>query len=826
MPYTFRQIAEAIGGEIIAAPLPDAEVRYLLTDSRRLTDGPGNLFFAILTSTNDGHKYLPELLRAGVNSFVVTNHNLPPEILHNANVVRVDNAIRALQRAAAFHRDQFSIPVAGITGSNGKTIVKEWLSQLLSARMPLCASPNSYNSQIGVPLSVWQLNPNHRFAIFEAGISMPGEMENLTRIIRPDAGIFTNIGSAHDENFFSHETKALEKISLFKGVKALVYCRDHETVHQVIRHTNFDHQPVFITWGSHPEAGFRITGQTLKGRSSELMVQGRNGLQKLIIPLTDKASIENAMHCYAFLEWLGWTDTEKAAALRKLHPVPMRLEMMEGLNQCTLINDSYNSDLQSLEVGLDFQTRQARRQKKTVILSDIPQSGLEPHELYPRVAKLLHAQAISRLIGIGPAISRYAGIFQMQKHFYPSARQFLSNFPFSNLQAENILLKGARDFEFENIVRELRQRSHETVLEINLQAIAHNLAYYRLQLPGHTKVMAMVKAFSYGSGSHEIASLLQQHNIDYLAVAYPDEGAALRRAGISARIAVMNPENAGLDLLFQHNLEPEVYSLHILKDLAAYIKNNKPAGLPLRIHLKFDTGMHRLGILPEELNSLLAYLKKHPEFVVVSVFSHLAGSEDSRRDDFTHRQAGLFQAMAAKTTQALGYPVIRHLLNSAGIRRFPEYGFEMVRLGIGLYGIGHDPATQQGLMPVSRLVSVISQIKEIRKGECVGYGCNWTAKQNTRIGIISVGYADGLRRGLGDKDIFLKVNGNKAPLAGAISMDMCAVDLSGIEAQEGDSVVVFEDPEDIRIFASALQTIPYEIITGISQRVRRIYFMG
>lgn len=826
MPYTFRQIAEAIGGTILAAPLPDAEVRNLLTDSRRLTDGHGNLFFAIVTATNDGHRYLTDLLRAGVNSFVVTNQSLPSEIIRNANVVRVDHAITALQRAATFHREHFRIPVAGITGSNGKTIVKEWLSQLLSARMPVCASPNSYNSQIGVPLSVWQLNHNHRFAIFEAGISMPGEMEKLSGIIRPDVGIFTNIGSAHDENFFSHETKALEKVKLFRKAHTLIYCRDHDLIHQVVGMALFDQPPRFITWGNHPESTIRITGQTLKGRKSELIIQTPNGPQKLLIPLTDKASVENAMHCYAFLDWLGWTETEKAAALRKLHPLPMRLEMMEGLNHCTLINDSYNSDLQSLQVALDFQAKQARRQHKTVILSDIRQSGLEPHELYPRVAQLLNAQSVLKVIGIGPEISRFAGVFGMQKHFYPSVRQFLTNFAFSSLQGESILLKGARDFEFENIVRELRHRSHETILEINLQAIAHNLAYYRSQLPGQTKIMAMVKAFSYGSGSHEIASLLQQHHIDYLAVAYPDEGAALRRAGISARITVMNPEHAGLDLLFQHNLEPEVYNLHILKTLATYIQKHKPAGLPLRIHIKFDTGMHRLGVLPDELSTMLAYLKKHPEFIVVSVFSHLAGSEDPARDAFTRKQAGQFQHMAEITSKALGYPLLRHLLNSAGIRRFPEYSFEMVRLGIGLYGIGHDADTQQSLMPVSRLISVISQIKQIRKGECVGYGCKWTAKNDTRIAIIPVGYADGLRRGLGEQSITLKVNGKRAPLAGAISMDMCVVDLAGIEAREGDRVVVFEDPEDIRIFASALQTIPYEIITGISQRVRRIYFMG
>ncbi len=825
MGYCFADIATLHPWTEVSVHDGNAPVVNLLTDSRRLQCPENTLFFAIKTPKNDGHRFIGEMMEKGVRQFVVSDPQVFRQISPHSNVLLAIDSIEALQIMAAAHRRRYDIPVVGITGSNGKTIVKEWLREIVSSQMAVCASPNSYNSQIGVPLSVWNLEPGHQLAIFEAGISQPGEMERLEKIIRPTTGLFTNIGEAHGENFPSIKAKALEKMKLFRQVQGLVYCRDHALIHECAEEEGFLVSKGILTWGWHPESDLQLKKLKRNGQHTEISLNYKETALKLSIQLTDDASIENALHCLALLLVIGWDAKEATQAIGHLQPLAMRLEMMEGINGCTLINDSYSSDLNSLEVGLSFLTRQAGRKSKTLILSDILQSGKAPTELYGRVNQMLVNAGVTKLIGIGSDISSQGNLFAMEKQFFTDTDSFLTAFPFHTLRDEIILIKGARRFGFERIARALRRKSHETTLEISLPAIAHNLGFYRSLLRPQTKVMAMVKAFAYGSGSHEIAALLQHHHIDYLAVAYPDEGAALRNAGITAPIAVMNPENDSFDLLVEHNLEPEIYSLATLRRLSDFLGRYGSMAQPFPIHLKLDTGMHRLGFMPEELRAALVFLKNHRYIKVVSVFSHLAASEDPAEDEFTRRQAYLFMKMADEVSHELGYTVMRHLLNSAGIIRFPEYQFEMVRLGLGLYGIAHSPEIQVNLMQVSKLTSVISQIKSIPPGESVGYNRRWTAVRETPVGIVPIGYADGLRRELAFKGFALKVNEHHASLIGAVSMDMCAIDLSGIPASEGDRVIIFENADEIKHLARLLNTIPYEIITGISPRVKRIYLM-
>ncbi|MGC8865809.1 MAG: bifunctional UDP-N-acetylmuramoyl-tripeptide:D-alanyl-D-alanine ligase/alanine racemase [Bacteroidales bacterium] len=825
MSYFFADIARMYDWPGVTLLNGKALVDHLLIDSRRLQIPESTLFFAIKTPKNDGHRYISELLEKGVRQFVVTEPEVFSHLQGQANALLVENSIETLQVIAAAHRARFNIPVIGITGSNGKTVVKEWLREILSTQFSVCASPNSYNSQIGVPLSVWNLESGHRLAIFEAGISQPSEMEKLERIIRPTLGIFTNIGEAHGENFKSVQHKVKEKLRLFEQCQTLIYCRDHKLIHEGIEEAEFHKRLRLFTWGWHPEANLQITAMERNGNHSEVTFTYQGENLKLTIQLTDDASVENALHCLTTLMVLGWNSRQAVHSIARLHPLPMRLEMIEGVNGCTLINDSYSNDINSLEVGLSYLTRQAGQKTKTLILSDILQSGKPAEDLYRRVNELLIHAGVNKIIGIGSDLKNHGSLFSMEKHFFNDTETFLSTYPLNKFRDEYILLKGARRFEFERIARALRRRSHETKLEISLPAIAHNLAYYRSHLKPGTRVMAMVKAFAYGSGSHEIAALLQHHHIDYLAVAYPDEGAALRQAGITAPIAVMNPENDHFDIIVEHRLEPEIYSMSILRRLAAFLAQQGYSVEAYPVHLKLDTGMHRLGFLPEEWDEVISFLKQQAHIRVVSVFSHLAASEDPSEDAFTRQQANQLQHMAEKLSRELGYPVMRHLLNSAGIIRFPEYQFEMVRLGLGLYGIAHSPEIQEKLMPVSRLSSLISQIKTIPAGESVGYNRQWIATQNTPIGIVPIGYADGLRRELAFKGFSLKVNGYAAPLIGAVSMDMCAIDLTGIPASEGDRVVIFESADEIKQLARLLNTIPYEIITNISARVKRIYLM-
>ncbi|GAB1405389.1 bifunctional UDP-N-acetylmuramoyl-tripeptide:D-alanyl-D-alanine ligase/alanine racemase [Lentimicrobium sp.] len=818
--YTLNNIQRLIGGRLfgVATHVP---VDILLTDSRRTSFPQRSLFFALQTQRNDGHKYIDALIARGVSAFCVTQ--LPQPLPAGCGFLLVDDTLLALQQLAAAHRMQYSIPVIGITGSNGKTIVKEWLWQLLAPEKAIIRSPKSYNSQTGVPLSVWQINEAHELGIFEAGISEPGEMERLEPIIRPTLGIFTNIGHAHDQFFDTQTQKINEKLKLFTRAQLLVYCVDHLEIDQQIK-AQLPHIDVF-TWGSNPAANLYVCSINTSFNSSRIDAQYQDESVSITIPFTDEASVENAIQCWAVMLKMGYGNEIISHRMRLLQAVAMRLELKEGINSCSIINDTYSSDPESLAIALDFMANQHQHERKTLIISDLKQSMPDEEVLYGSIADMLENKGITRLIGIGPALKAHRKLFRMPSEFYDDTFGFIDGFKSSDFNNETILVKGARVFGFEKISELLQQRSHETVLEVNLDALVHNLNHYRSLLPANTAVMAMVKAFSYGSGSFEIANVLQFHRVDYLTVAYADEGVELRKAGIHMPIMVMNPEQSGMESMLRYNLEPEIYnfrSLNLLLRAIRYYGFSAEHGI--QIHIKLDTGMHRLGFEERDLEELVLTLKEHPEVKVRSAFSHLVGSDDPKLDDFTRRQFADFGQMTAMLEQRLGYKFIRHILNSAGIRRFPEAHFDMVRLGISLYGISGDPREQQNLETVSSLKTTISQIKIISAGESVGYNRAWKSTRDTVIATVPIGYADGLSRQLSNGIGSMMVKGQRAPVIGNICMDMTMLDITGIAANEGDEVVVFGKEPSITELARSIKTIPYEILTGISRRVKRIYF--
>lgn len=794
---------------------PEAEITHLLTDSRRLVSALDTLFFAILTKRNSGSRYIADLYKAGVRSFVVPTGCVVD--YDDANVWYVSDVIQALQRLAAWHRSRFHMPVVGITGSNGKTIVKDWLVQLLSADRHVVASPKSYNSQIGVPLSVWQMNESHDMAIFEAGISEAGEMTNLQHVINPTIGIFTNVGQAHDENFLTRGQKVAEKLQLFTHCEALIYCSDHKEIHSMVSDIEHFKSLRRFTWGSAEDNDLQVVSVETNEHTSTLTLRYKEQFC-VEIPFIDRASQENIIHCIALMLYLGYEDygviAERCA---RLTPVEMRLEMNEGVNNCLLINDSYSLDLNSLTIALDYLAHQQQHYRHTLIMSDILQAGMSDSELYSQVAVLLRQKGVSRFVGIGVALGRCKALFEdFECYFYPTTEDFLEKHDMAGFNSETILLKGARVFGFERIAKLLQRKSHETVMEVNLDALIHNLNYYRTLISPKTKLMAMVKASSYGAGTVEVASALQFNHADYLTVAYVDEGVELRRNGITLPIMVMNPEEAGFDDIIRYRLEPDIYSFRILNLFADRMRLYNG---PYPIHIEFDTGMHRLGFTGIDVQPLLARLKElEGSLEVKSVFSHLACSEDPEKDDFTHAQIERLQ------TWSKDFPGMKHILNSSGITRFPEAQMDMVRLGIGLYGIAPEPEVQARLRQVSRLVTRISQIKDIPEGDTVGYNCRWFAEKPSKVAILTLGYADGLHRGLGYGNGHVLINGKEAPIIGSICMDMCFVDVTDVDCQEGDRAVFFGDSDLLQRNAKAAHTIPYELLTAVSPRVKRVYY--
>ena len=827
-PHKFKvtQIQTIVKGDFMSGLKHDATINDILIDSRRLFKVDNTIFFALTSKRNDGHKYIPELYQKGIRNFIVSNPTLDISKFPDANFILVNKALDALQALAAAHRKKFDFPVIGITGSNGKTIVKEWLYQLLSKNRRVIRSPKSYNSQIGVALSVWQMEKDYQLAIFEAGISEPEEMEKLQQIIRPTIGIFTNIGEAHNENFINKIQKIGEKLKLFTKVETLIYCIDYAEIQEVVIKSQILDGISPFTWSRKQKADLQISNIKKTGKENTRIEALYNDNKIVIsIPFIDVASVENAINCWATMLHLGYDNKVIAERMLLLSPIAMRLELKEGINNCTVINDSYNSDINSLAIALDFLNQQTQQRDKTIILSDILQSGISDVYLYGKISELLVQKGVKRLIGIGPAISKQAEQFTIEKKFYKSTDGFLTTFSFTRFQNEGILLKGARVFEFEQIGQALQQKAHETVFEINLNALMHNLNYYRSKISQSTKMMAMVKASSYGNGSFEIANALQFHKTDYLAVAYADEGIELRKAGITLPIMVMNPDGESLDGIIAHNLEPEIYNFRVLGMLEKAIRRNIiPRNKPVKLHLKIDTGMHRLGFEENDTDELIKLIKANSRLYVQSILTHLAASDDPTQKEFSEQQIMTFTRISDVMIVNLGYNVLRHVLNTAGITAFPHAQLDMVRLGIGLYGISPDKAEQPHLENVSTMKSSISQIKTIGQGKTIGYGRSGKAEQEMKLATVPIGYADGLSRSLSNGHGHLMIGGKLVPIVGNVCMDMCMADVTGMNVKEGDEVIVFGKERSINDLATEMGTIPYEILTGISKRVKRVYF--
>lgn len=823
MFYSLEKVTALIGARRFGNA--EARIDWLLTDSRSLAFPETTLFFALRTPVGDGHKYIPDLYRRGVRNFVV---GTVPENYEtdypDANFLRVLSPLKALQRLAERHREEYVLPVIGITGSNGKTVVKEWIYQLLMLSMNVTRSPRSYNSQVGVPLSVWLLDERSRIGVFEAGISQLGEMQALRAIIQPTIGVMTNIGPAHQENFSTIQEKCHEKLLLFKDAKVLIYNADEPVVAESVHDFGFGGQ--LFGWSRKDE------NATVFVRAIEPTDDGQtriayffNGTAaEYTLPFADEASIQNSITALCVCLYLGLTPADIARRMALLEPVAMRLEVVQGVRGCTLINDAYNSDAAALDIALDFMNRRAKEQAakgRTLILSDIFQTGIPAEELYAKVADMLKSRGVERLIGVGPAISAAHTLFSIKKSFYPTSEALLESGELDTIHDEIILLKGARNFGFEQIAKALSLRVHETTLDVNLEAIAENLHFYRSFMKPETKLTCMVKASAYGAGSVEIAKTLQERGVDYLAVAVADEGAELRRAGITAGIIVMNPEMSAFGTLFEYELEPEIYSFNLLDALIRAARRQGITDFP--VHLKLDTGMHRLGFNPKtDIPVLIDRLSHQRALIPRSVFSHFVGADSDGFDEFSEKQFKLFDEASRTLQAAFPHKILRHICNSAGIERFPERHLDMVRLGLGLYGI--DPIDNRVLHNVATLRTTILQIRDVPAGDSIGYSRKTVLDRPSRIAAIPIGYADGLNRHLGNRRGYCLVNGQKADYVGNICMDVCMIDVTDIPCREGDSVEIFGDALPVTVLSDLLGTIPYEVLTSVSNRVKRVYF--
>ena len=824
MNYTIEKLTTLIGARRYGDS--DASIGFILTDSRSLCFPEETLFFALKSDRNDGHNYISELYRRGVRNFVVSEVPMGwasdyPE----ANFLKVVNTLEALQRLAERHRDEFNIPIVGITGSNGKTMVKEWLYQLLSQKKYVTRSPRSYNSQIGVPLSVWLLEPSTQVGIFEAGISQPGEMLALRDIIQPTIAVLTNVGNAHQENFSTMEEKCREKLILFHDAETIVYNLDDKLIANAVD-TSADCTGERLAWSTENKKAAMYVAEIAKDEHSTTISYSYKGGEqnKYTLPFIDDASVVNSIICATIALKLGLSAAEIAEGMKALEPVAMRLEVKEGNHGCTLINDSYNSDINSLDIALDFMNRRPdhKGRRRTLILSDMFQSGMEPNALYKEVGDLARKRGVVKFIGIGPAIMENGDMIQIsEKYFFESVEEFIHSKVFHSLRDEVILLKGARQFGFDQITELLVHKVHETILEVNLNAIVDNLNWYRSFLKPKTKLVCMIKADAYGAGSVEIAKTLQDHRVDYLAVAVADEGATLRRNGITSNIMVMNPEMTAFKTMFDYDLEPEVYNFRLLDALIKAAEKEGITGYP--VHIKLDTGMHRLGFDPKkDIDKLIDRLRRQNSIIPRSVFSHFVGSDSDNFDDFSAQQFALFDEGSKKLQAAFSHKILRHMDNSAGIEHFPERQMDMCRLGLGLYGI--NPRNNQIINNVSSLKTTILQIRNVPATDTVGYSRKGHLTRDSKIAAIPIGYADGLNRHLGNRHCYCLVNGKKAEYVGNICMDVAMIDVTGIDCKEGDTVEIFGDHLPVTVLSDVLDTIPYEVLTGISNRVKRIYF--
>lgn len=789
----------------------------IITDSRNVSRSNDLLFIAVKGTNHNGHSFIKDLYAVGVRSFIVSD-NIDFKKYPEASFLLVENSIKALQKLAGYKRSLYKNTVIAITGSNGKTIVKEWMYHILSPYYKITRSPKSYNSQIGVPLSLWLIDDDSDFAFIEAGISLPGEMKALESVIKPDIAIVTNIGQAHLANFNSAEQLTIEKANLLKNAKTAIVDKENQMLFDIV--AKFSKIKV-LSFSAKTDSDVFVKEILNLGDYTAISIVYQNKTHNIVIPFTDSGSIQNAVSCFCLIAALD-LDRKDMFANRfdTLPGVKMRLETIDGVHNSIIINDSYNSDINSLVIALDYLNQKKAGKETMLIMSDILQSSENEEGLCLNISKILKDKKINSFIGIGQILKRNKDVFPSGSRFYSDTEEFLEKSALHTFYDKAVLLKGARDFKFEKITNRLQYKNHLSVVETDFNLMRQNLNCFKSCIDSNTKMMVMVKAFSYGSGYREVAGFLQHNRIDYLAVAFTDEGVELRDYGIETPIMVMNPNIRSLQSMIEYRLEPEVYSLSLLKELVRELNASNIEYFP--VHIKLDTGMHRLGLNANDLKEMCSLIKKCGKIKIVSVFTHLSGSDSETFDSFTHKQAAEFNQMYSSICEIIGYNPDRHILNSSGILRFPEYKFEMVRLGIGLYGLMPDQF--KGLITVSVFKSEISQIHFVNKDETVSYNRSGKLERDSVIATVPVGYADGFDRRLGNGNWYFIINGKKARVIGDVCMDMCMADITGIEANEGDEVVIFGPANPVLKMASVLKTIPYEIITGISQRVKRIYF--
>jgi Alr-MurF fusion protein len=823
---TISAIANIVNGQ--CNYIDDIAIDTLIIDSRKVVFADNAIFICLLTDNDNGHYYIAQAYAKGIRHFLISQ-TIDATLYSDACFVTVANTLTALQTLVANHRQQFKYPVIGITGSNGKTIVKEWLFQLLDGTYQIVRSPKSFNSQIGVALSVWEMQSHHNLGIFEAGISMPKEMAALQKMIQPSIGIFTTIGDQHAENFTSTEQKIIEKLQLFTNAEVLIINTDNTVLHQTIMANakQLLSKTKLLTWGKNASNDLQIT--KVQNLQQQTIVEAiyNNNVMQITIPFTDNASIENACHCWLACMHLGISHADVAEKMLALQSIAMRLELKDGINNCSIINDSYNNDIGALHIALNYLEQQTDHQLFTVVLSDILQSNQSNYSLYEEVADLLVQKKVTKFIGIGEGIKKSKDIFRQNKSlhstFFDTTDAYLAQLDTTTFNNECILLKGARKFQFEKINIVLEAKIHQTVLEVNMNALTENYQTYCNLLQPNVSVMAMVKAFSYGSGAYEVANKLQFLGVDYLAVAYTDEGVLLRESGIHTPIMVMNPDIAAYDAMIKFQLEPEIYSLHTLHSFITACIRNGVQQYP--IHLKIDTGMHRLGFTPADMQTALPIIVQNNCIQIKGVFSHLAASDDPLLDEFTKQQAAIFDTVLAEIEQQITTPFHKHICNTSGIVRHPNLHYNMVRLGVGLYGVDYSQLLGKKIKNISRLKTSIAQLKHLSAGDTVGYSRKGVLHRNSIIGTVCIGYADGINRTLGNGKGLMYIKGVLCPIVGNVCMDMCMLDVTDVpNVQEGDEVIVFGPELPITRVAEMAGTIAYEIMTDISTRVKRVYY--
>lgn len=816
MNYTFSQIANIIphSKKIIHQ---ENNIHSVYIDTRQISNGENALFVAITSAKNDGHKYIHHAYQKGVRHFIVQYLN-DDILINDANYLVVDDSIRALQELALYHRKQFNIPVIGITGSNGKTIVKEWLYFLLKDDYNICRSPKSFNSQIGVPLSILNLDPSHTLGIFEAGISLPREMNVLEKIIQPDIAILTHFGSAHSEGFSDDNHKLKEKLKLFQNSKINIIQRYQ---HSFLQQQSFPLS--FICISENPKDKV-VAHHSTQNNLSIIDINIEKKKYQIQIPFVNEASIKNAITCFVSIYYLNSNLIDKIIPkFSQLPAVSLRMEIKKGKFQSTIISDYYNSDIDSFEISMSYLKQYSPNKNKILILSDFEEIK-DAEKIYKKAVQIINHSDLSHIVFIGNEWKNYLHLIQPHYSYYSTTYEFIDNYFHysSQIYDSAILLKGARKFEFEKIAHLLEQKTHDTILEINIPALWHNLNYFKNLIGKNIKIMCMLKAAGYGSGSVEMAYALQKFGIDYIAVAYADEGVELKQAGIQLPIMVMLPEKNAFDEIIQNGLEPEIYSFDILHHFIEALDKQGIQQYP--IHIKLDTGMHRLGFLSDEIDMLINVVKKHSAVFVKSIFSHFAASENDEHNDYTLHQIKLLQQLSEKIEKNIGYTTIKHICNSAAVKRFPQAHFDMIRLGIGMYGISDNTEEQKQLQNVLSLKTIVAQIKYLKKGDSIGYNRNALLEKDSKIAVIPIGYADGFSRKLGNQQFQVKYKNNLINTIGNVCMDMTMIDITGIEdIQVGSEIIIFDNVQDIKRMAASMNTIPYEVLTSISQRVKRVY---